>query len=125
MSIIKYRIVSDDLLMKLSVIVLFAKSSALSDITAWLFNQNHLLQLVLRTMTSLQANLTHIHYNTSYPKVCVSMLGNTGEHYPGAPEEKDQRLENGTFFNNGHTAVFKYHDKLMFSLLNIWCSKLM
>merc|ERR1711892_552275 len=34
----------------------------------------------------------------------MSQLGNTEEHYPGAPQEKEDRLENGTLKNNGHTA---------------------
>ena len=38
-------------------------------------------------------------------QIRVGMLGITGEHYPGAPEEKGDRLENGTLVNNGHTAV--------------------
>jgi len=40
----------------------------------------------------------------NYDKVRVSQLGNTEEHYPGAPQEKGDRLENGTLKNNGHTA---------------------
>jgi len=40
----------------------------------------------------------------NYDKIRIEDLSVSEEHYPGAPKEKGDRLENGLVKNNGHTA---------------------
>jgi len=49
------------------------------------------------------AELAPINFG-NYDKIRIDTLGNTGEHYPGAPPPRDDRLEAGSIKNNGHTA---------------------